>query len=235
MIIVSSFTIKMMERGKNLCQSMNRKLEGAKSVIYYENIDNFCFDEAYKTDYPWIEWINLEETDFLGLQQIDQDKHFDHISKKDEFKYLNTHAKFWFRKIAAIRACCLANPDEDTIVWADADCVLRKPLLKNTLEIIKSGEVGYLKRNDKPTDTGIIVFHVKNKAVRDFIFEWYDLYISGKIFELKCWADHCAFDYLKATPKYSNVIFFDLHQCRAASGLIRHCTGHREMVRLRKR
>ena len=239
MIIVSSFTHRIYPRALPLCNSLKNNINGVKAVVYYEDVKGDSFSGDIFKKFGWINWVSLNRTDRRGLRIVDS---FDQFKKSQKAKvehtrYMNYHAQFWFRKIVAIRACSCNYPNEKLILWADADCEVYRPLLDGCTKTSIHGDIGYLKRTDKPTDTGLILFNTGNPVVKEFIEEWYQLYISGKIFKtIPYWADHYAFDYVMTMPKFSSLKYYDLQLYRDFCCIIGHARhGHLIMAKLRHR
>lgn len=240
MILVSSFTKKLLPRALSLLESIKDNTHGLFSHMYYENTEStgkFIKDDT--SSFNWVDWINLNSVDSYGLDKIDSFEQFE-AAKNDterELKYWNYHARFWFRKIAAVRSCMINNPKNDILIWVDADSYVKKPIYDNCVKTAQLGDIGCIKRTDKPTDTGLILFNLKNPLVKEFIEDWYQLYITGNIFtEIKYWADHYAFDHVLSKEKYASLVSYNIKTCSEFDGVIRHKKqGHKEMVKLRDR
>jgi hypothetical protein len=238
MIVLSSFTHRLFPKALPLCESMRGNLGSAQAIIYHEDVKGDPFPRDTMAKFPWITWVNLVRADRKGLGRIDACPEFEaaKAAKNVNERYFNYHARFWARKVVANRACMRNNPQESLFLWLDADCCMNKPIMDGCLETAKKGDIGYIKRVGKPTDTGLILFNTRNPMVRAFVEEWYDLYFNRRVFkELTNWADHQAFDHVMAMPKFASLRCYDLQECQEFRGLMRHMTGHLKMAALRKR
>lgn len=87
------------------------------------------------------------------------------------------------------------NTDADILVWLDADTELLTRIDKEyfTKFLPLNLDIGYLGRNSI-TETGFIVFNLKNSNTHNFLDVYKDLYDSDKLFDHKQWHDGYIFD-----------------------------------------
>ena len=172
MIIIASFTKKLFKRAKLLFDTLKKFAGEAKVVVYYENVGNEVFTQEIFDEYKEFEWRNIaKDRNLRKIHNLPEWRLARRI-RNVSTKYHCVHARYWFRKIVAIRTCVLTHPQEKLFVWLDADCIAYKNLLDPFTISSQRGDIGHIARADegRPTDTGIIIFNTERPITIDFIF-----------------------------------------------------------------
>ncbi len=203
MRVVTSFSTKLYSFcGKKSLQSFvsNEELVG-NVLAFHEN--SVSVNKISEKDYvKGVEFLDL----FVCCPDLIEIVNYPEFPLPDSSaSYLNRNAKFFFRKVASLyHSIFIVNTP--LLVWLDCDILFKKPFDDILLDFVMSYDICYIDRNQMPTESGVIFFKM-NKRVREFIIAWFNLTKTKKIFKvLKEWADHNAFDYLRA-GEFSDLSF----------------------------
>tara|TARA_Y100000389_G_scaffold31120_1_gene26334 strand:- start:4941 stop:5729 length:789 start_codon:yes stop_codon:yes gene_type:complete len=102
--------------------------------------------------------------------------------------------------------------NHDFLIWIDADSKIKDAsfddvmisLLPNEEQIVsffdRDSSYGY-------SETGIVCFNLRNKRTKEFIFEWNDIMVSGKILKYSEWHDAFLFSHLVRKSSNANFKF----------------------------
>ena len=116
--------------------------------------------------------------------------------KDNAFKW--DAVRFSHKVFAVIHACC--NIPADWVIWLDADTMTFADIPECFLdEICKSSAMAcYLGRREKyHSECGWVAYNRNHPDLVDFIQQWKNLYISGKLFDLREYHDSFVFDVLR--------------------------------------
>lgn len=177
------------------------------SPAYYDKVGKFFIESCLKFLSPtiklslYVDDINIpkkENFNILNLEQV--------IPELIEFKKRNQDRPQEGWRMGAIGfsykvyATCHAarNSDADILIWLDADTELQKPLDENYFSkfLPEDKDVGFLGR-DTATETGFLVFNLKNPNCKYFLNQYQWHYDSDEIFKFKEWHDGYVFDRVK--------------------------------------
>lgn len=194
------------------CTSINKKI---LENYAKPNIESFieCIPQNFKITIFSEEKFNKQisvKFDYL-FEKYEKAKLFINSHKNNPKKYnLNflvkayqtNYIKFCFKIFTMIKASRLYS-DYDFMFWIDADIFIKKKLDIEILRILfnKDYFCSYLNRElvkrkyPINSETGILVFNLKNKFTIKFFSFLEDLYFSGNLFKLPAWCDASAFDF----------------------------------------
>jgi hypothetical protein len=233
MVVVTSFNHGIYEyNGKFLLQSLKEYESDANILAYHEN----SIEEEGIPEEDFIEGFIYKDL-FLDSEYGDvlSDERFDFT--KDEFlsmgymrndASLNSHAKYFARKVFSIYDAMISCADSKMICWIDSDCYARFSFREGVYRQMRSNEfdIWHVNRDhvNKYSDTYFILFDISNEKVKEFISNWYQLFKSKEVFKLECWADHATFDYLR--KKDNDLVFCDQKIVNISYQII-HRLGHK--------
>lgn len=234
MIYITSFNYGMyLTRFQNLVESFRKRKTDLVELLVYHECSNENVDPV-KMKLSGIESRDIflcrpELQDVISLPNFNEE-----LLKTEKWSNFNYHAQFFARKVFSIYDAVLKNKNHEILCWIDCDSVVRNSNHHIIKEFGLKNDICYRDRTAKlmPSETGFIIFNLTNPLVMEFIKKWKDMYVSGDVFDLECWADHCVFDYVRTlfpSLNYSNL--YDSN----VDGIIRHCKGHKNQVVLREK
>jgi hypothetical protein len=112
--------------------------------------------------------------------------------------YWQRNAIYWFRKVVALHSA-LEYCTTDYMMWLDCDVFFPpEKCIKfddTVFDWCEQHDVVSIKRNDRLTETGFIVFNMK-RGGRELITNMLEWYRSHKVFEFDRWDDCQCMDYV---------------------------------------
>lgn len=247
MIYVTSFNRGMYsERGKSLLRSLALHMSpGDQCWAFHEDSQenrpahiHHWEDHGGKVIYRDI----FEE--MPHLRKVIRRPEFEEAKKDKNSKaaFLNWHAQFFARKVAAI--FWSAQEARQPICWVDCDNIvgLRKrnlgrlsPYLEN---LAREARICYKCREGKngswtSSETSFLILRASDGKVRDFCRFWWNLYATGAVFYLKHWADADVFDFVRKLSQYKSIEMINLFGRRPGWKCFHHRLGHAKMAKLR--
>jgi len=88
--------------------------------------------------------------------------------------------------------------DADIMVWLDADTYTHRELPASVMEEWLDGKaIAYLGRIPGYSETGFVIYDLRNPKVRAMLGEWRQIYKTGDIFDLPEWHDSYVFDHVR--------------------------------------
>jgi hypothetical protein len=213
--IITSFAGRHWNFAKNLIESLQ---------LYASDYDV----KAY-VDPPFPEAFEVKKDDRLSIIST---SHFEHklaMIKKQEMLMKNdwnlgTHkikeskqflwnASRFYNKILAINdAISKNNHDYDRFIWFDSDIALKRELgdLILHMKLESNKALWHMERPQLYTEAGILGFNHQHKHFQELWLGVVKLYEDQQLFELPCWTDCHALDYMIAVTavKYgkSNIV-----------------------------
>ena len=190
--------------------------------LYHENSfekeNTINFDEIDIPDtyhiYDIFEETQLwDETPYESAEHFLKESRFnecDKMSGEWEVDYWNRNSIYWFRKAPSIlHASQLC--ETPLLIYLDADTCMTP---KNSDSVdgcdLDSDYIRWAKKHDVlsrhrniHTETSHISFNLEKRG-REFITEFFDQYVSGRVFEQERWDDCWTFDTLVDKLKVSN-------------------------------
>lgn len=99
------------------------------------------------------------------------------------------------------------NTDADILIWLDADSELKTKIDENYLSKFLSLEkdIGYLGRK-RSTETGFLIFNLKNKNTHVFLDRYKNLYDTDELFQHKEWHDGYLFDRIREELEQKGIL-----------------------------
>ena len=234
MLYVTSFNYGMyLTKFQNLLTSFRRrKIENVELLVYHE-----ASHEGVDPSKMELSGIEVRDV-FLARPELNDVVAYPHYEtaflETGKWSSMNYHSQFFARKVFSIYDAAIKNTTHDILCWVDCDSVFRNSNHHLIYDLKMENDICYRNRStkDKPSETGFIVFDLTNPLVMEFIKKWRDIYITQEVFNLECWADHCAFDYV--VTLFPNLKYTNLYETKA-NKLIKHCIGHKSQNVLREK
>ena len=113
---------------------------------------------------------------------------------KDKDSFLWDAVRF-SNKVFCVVNAVRNSKDYDYVIWLDADTFTFRPVPLDFLVGIlpKNTMLTYLGREKVYPECGFVGYNLRHQETQNFINDWEQLYVTGKVFELLEWHDSAVF------------------------------------------
>lgn len=139
-------------------------------------------------------------------------------SFKGDGNYRFAPNRFCYKTSAVETALKAAKLDYDYLIWLDADSVIKADDLTEYLATLVPGDSEIASFFDRErsygySETGIVIFNLRNQKTANFVERWNAAFVSGSIFGYSEWHDAFYFSHLVRSmpPNHFRHLCIDLN------------------------